>query len=72
MRTILLLLVCLPSFSAGKSYTHTAHWTGVRKFVKSPSNQDAVDCEYDLSGNKFWREFLLANVSNCPGTVEVD
>ena len=72
MKTILLFLVCIPSLAAGNAFGYTAHWTGVRKFVKSPSNQDAIDCEYDLSGNKFWREFLLADVSNCPATVEVE
>ena len=40
--------------------------------LREESDEDAIDCEYDLSGNKFWREFLLAKVSDCPDPIEVE
>ncbi len=67
-KTLLFVLLLLPRFSVMEAAT--AHWTGAKRYAKSPSGHDAIDCEYDLSGNKFWREFLLSETSSCPATVE--
>jgi hypothetical protein len=66
------LFFCATTANVADAFTSYAHWTGNKRYVKSPTNQDAIDCEYDLGGNKFWREFLLANVSNCPDPIEVE
>ena len=66
------LFFCATTANVARAFTCYANRTGNKRYVKSPTNQDAIDCEYDLSGNKFWREFLLSNVSNCPDPIEVE
>ena len=66
MKAIVVLLLLLPAVA----YAATAHWTGAKKFTKSASGRDAISCEYDYAGNKFWQEFLLSDQSSCPATVE--
>lgn len=46
----------------------TAIWTGQMRFVTTVTYQQGVSCEYQYSGNKFWRTFVG---SSCPTTVEV-
>ena len=67
-KALAFVLLLLPTLSVMDAAT--ARWTSAKRYVKSPSGHDAVDCEYDLSGNKFWREFLLSETSSCPATVE--
>jgi hypothetical protein len=67
-KALVLVLLLLPTFSIIEAAT--AHWTGGKRYAKSASGHDAIDCEYDLSGNRFWREFSLSETSSCPATVE--
>lgn len=68
MKLMLVLSLLLPA--TGNAYTQYAHFTGNKKFVKTPTGRDAISCEYDLSGNKFWRDFV--DLTSCPGTAEVE
>lgn len=45
----------------------TAIWTGNQKQVQTVTNQFGWTCEYNYSGQTFWRTF----VSNCPSSVRV-
>lgn len=56
--------------SAATAYALTARFTGNKKFVKTPAGRDAISCEYDLNGNKFWRDFT--DLASCPATAETD
>lgn len=50
------------------AYAGTAFWTGRSEYVTTVTYQSAVNCEYSIYGQKFWRTFR----TSCPSSVEVN
>lgn len=63
------LIVAVSLFVASVAYADTAIWTGRSEYTTSVTGKAITRCEYDLYGQKFWRNFRGAS---CPATIEVE
>lgn len=55
---------------ASVAYADTAIWTGRSEFTTSVTGKSITRCEYNLYGQKFWKNFL--GTTSCPSSIEVE
>jgi hypothetical protein len=53
---------------AGSAYAASAYWTGKSRYVTTVTYQQALECQYDYLGRKFW---VAVDSGFCPATVQV-
>lgn len=66
MRNLLIALTLI--LSATTAHAAMAIWTGRMEYVTTVTYRQAVSCEYNINGQRFWRTFTTGY---CPSSVEV-
>ena len=64
-KTVAIVAMAMSSTSA---FAATAFWTGQQEQVQTVTYQYAWNCQYNYSGQLFWRIFK----NSCPSSVEVE
>lgn len=64
-----ILFVCVMFFAASSALAVMAIWTGRLEYVTTITGQQAVRCEYDYVGKRFW---VTMSGGICPPSINVN